>query len=376
MRYTPLAVVKHRIHAGTALPFNVYDNDRTLLLARGRMIDDVDQLASLCARGTLVDLAELYRSADAVRRAPAALLPALWSDGLDRVGQVLREAGSASFRAALDEAAEPVSALIERDPDLAIFQVLRANGDPATRYATEHAVHTAIVARLVAVRLGWDDATMTSAFKAALTMNVSVLDLQGRMAAQPDPPTPAQRAELLAHPIESRRLLELSGVTDRDWLDAVERHHEEPDGSGYPHGLKGAEAVGELASLLRRADIYCAKLSGRTYREAIAADRAGREIFMGDPSNPINAALVKEFGVYPPGCFVALASGETGIVVKRGPTVMAPVVAAMTDRYGDPHRDPVRRDTAQPAHAIVGVLPAKALRVRTTTDKLAALVVA
>ena len=35
MRFTPLAVLKHRIHAGSALPFNVYDHDRTLLFARG-----------------------------------------------------------------------------------------------------------------------------------------------------------------------------------------------------------------------------------------------------------------------------------------------------------------------------------------------------
>ena len=39
---------------------------------------------------------------------------------------------------------------------------------------------------------------------------------------------------------------------------------------------------------------------------------------MQDPGHPICAALVKEFGVYPPGCFVTLASGETGVVVKRG----------------------------------------------------------
>jgi hypothetical protein len=105
----------------------------------------------------------------------------------------------------------------------------------------------------------------------------------------------------------------------------------------------------------------------------MAADRAGRELFMADPSNPINAALVKEFGVYPPGCFVTLASGETGIVIRRGPTVMAPVVAAMTDRYGDPYPDPVRRDTSLPAHAIVGVLPAKSVQVRPEPEKLVAL---
>jgi hypothetical protein len=94
---------------------------------------------------------------------------------------------------------------------------------------------------------------------------------------------------------------------------------------------------------------------------------------MRDPSNPITAALVKEFGVYPPGCFVTLASGETGIVVKRGQTVMAPIVAVMTNRYGEPLPEPIRRDSSQAPHAVIGVLPAKAMRVRVPPEKLAAL---
>jgi hypothetical protein len=376
MKFTPLAVVKHRLQIGKALPFNIYDNDRTLLLARGKSVESADQFAALCARGTLVDLAELFRAADAVKKAPAAMLPALWADGLNRVGDALRHAEAETFKAALDEATEPVAALIDRDPDLAIFQVLRREDNAHLRYATDHAIHTAIVTRLVAQRLGWDHDSMTRAFKAALTMNLSMLELQGQLAQQHDPLSEEQRAAIHAHPEISRRMLEICGVTDSDWLRAVERHHEQPDGSGYPLGLKGAAEVGEIASLLHRADVYCAKLSARAYRDAMSADRAGREIFMGDPANPINAALVKEFGVYPPGCFVTLASGETGVVVKRGVTVMAPIVAALTDRYGDLHPEPVRRDSSQAQHAVVGVLPAKAVKVPAPMEKIAALAAA
>jgi hypothetical protein len=94
---------------------------------------------------------------------------------------------------------------------------------------------------------------------------------------------------------------------------------------------------------------------------------------MQDPGHPVCAALVKEFGVYPPGCFVALASGETGVVVKRGPTVMTPIVAALTSPYGAPLAEPVRRDTMLPLYAIVGVLQPRQMRARLVPEQLAVL---
>ena len=211
----------------------------------------------------------------------------------------------------------------------------------------------------MAQRLGWTDRDATRAFKAALTMNLSMLALQGELAAQTGPLTEAQRRTIRQHPIRSREMLIQAGVTDVDWLRAVEQHHEKPDGSGYPLALR---APCELATLLQCADVYAAKLSSRAGRDAVAADRAGREIFMSDPNSPVTAALVKEFGIYPPGCFVRLASGESGIVVRRGPTVMAPVVSVMTDATGQALAAPIRRDTGERAHAIVAVVPARTVR--------------
>ena len=77
---------------------------------------------------------------------------------------------------------------------------------------------------------------------------------------------------------------------------------------------------------------------------------------MQEPGHPMIAALVKEFGVYPPGCHVRLASGETAVVLKRGPTITTPVVAAMCDAHGVAYPQPIRRDTARASHAIQAVL--------------------
>jgi hypothetical protein len=87
----------------------------------------------------------------------------------------------------------------------------------------------------------------------------------------------------------------------------------------------------------------------------------------------MTAALVKEFGVYPPGCCVRLASGATGIVVARGESVTTPVVACLTGADGVALPQPERRDTAQPQHRVVAVIGERSINVRVTADKLLAL---
>jgi len=330
-------------------------------------------MESLFARGTLVDMAEVFQGADAIKHAPASMLGKLWTDNIGRIHKTLSEITPETFKAALDEAAKPVESLIDRDPDLAILQVMRQEGNEYMQYGLNHAIHTAIVCRLVAKRLEWSDDESNRAFKAALTMNISMFELQGILANVPGRPNDEQMKQIRSHPLRSRQMLEQAGVTDRDWLLGVEQHHETSDGLGYPHGIGQPT---ELATLLNRADIYAAKLSPRASREPLPADRAGRELFMRDPGNPMTAALVKEFGVYPPGCYVSLASGETGVVIKRGPTVMAPVVAVLMNKHGSPVHEQIRRDTSNPAYAVAGAVPPKQMKVRMAPESLAMLAAA
>jgi HD-GYP domain-containing protein (c-di-GMP phosphodiesterase class II) len=373
MQFSQLASVKHRVAVGQPLPFNVRNADHTLLLARGHVVHTFDQMEALFTRGALVDLAELRSPSDSIKDATPEQLPKLWGQCMDRIGQTLQSSSQEGFNQALDEVTGPVQALIERDSDLAIFQVLRQDGNSHTQYGVTHSIHTAITAFLVAQRLGWDESCVQKVFKVALTMNLSMLELQGQLAEQSTPLTPEQRAQILSHTQRSVQMLELSGVTDRDWLDGVADHHVAPDGSGYPAGKR---EVNDFAALVRRADIYTAKLSPRTTRSAMAADRAGRAMFMYDPGNSMTAALVKEFGVYPPGCFVKLISGETAVVVKRGPSVVTPMVAALTTASGAALVDPVPRDTSKREHAIAGVVGEGAVRVRIAPEKLMKLALA
>jgi len=373
MPFADLSSVKHRLQPGAPLPFNVRSADRTLLLARGQLLESHEQLEAIMRRGALVDLSELQTPRDEILKAPREMLPQLWSHALTQLSQTLAVSAEASFREALTEAAEPVRTLVERDPDLAIFQVLRQGANADTDYGAQRSLQTAITSLLVAQRLAWAPEEAERAFKVALTMNLSMLELQGQLAHQASPPSAEQRHALQTHPMRSVRLLETAGIADTLWLKAVLQHHECEDGSGYP---SGSTDVGELASLVRRSDLYTSKLSSRSTRDAVGADVAGRQMFMQDPGHPMTAALVREFGIYPPGCYVRLSSGETGIVVARGTTITTPVVACLTTPTGALLAEPQRRATDGKACTVAGVVGDRQQGTALPLEKLAALVTA
>ncbi len=371
MQFAELSTVKHRVCLGAPLPFNVRDADKTLLLARGQTLASAEQLETLFVRGALVDLAELQTAREEILKAPRELLPGLWSRCLTQVSQTLMLPTEQGFGTALEQASLPVQTLIERDADLAIFQVVRQGNNDDVAYGAQRSMQTAITGFLVAQRLGWESSQSERLFKVALTMNISMLELQGQLARQNAAPSEEQRDALQSHPVRSVHMLEQAGVQDADWLHAVLRHHEQEDGSGYPMGCSD---VGDLASLARRADVYTSKLSARSGRDALAADVAGRQMFMQDPGHPMTAALVKEFGIYPPGCYVRLESGELAIVVQRGPTITTPVVACLTTASGMPLTEPVRMETTAHANAVAAVVGQPSPDMRLPLDRLAALV--
>ncbi len=61
-------------------------------------------------------------------------------------------------------------------------------------------------------------------------------------------------------------------------VETLAQSYERLDGSGYPKGLKG-DQVGLLARLLGVADVFCARIEPRSYRDPITAEEA-LEVFM------------------------------------------------------------------------------------------------
>jgi HD-GYP domain-containing protein (c-di-GMP phosphodiesterase class II) len=234
-------------------------------------------------------------------------------------------------------------------------------------YGVVHSLHTAAICSLLSRRKGWDEPKRHSLVGAALTMNVAMLDLQGSLASRAGRPTDAEQFLIAQHSTTSAELMRSAGLVDDNWLTTVEQHHEVAGGTGYPKKI--AEPT-EMACMVRFVDTFLAKHSPRVGRVPQPAHKAARDLFTNSGGDPLAGLIIKEFGIYPPGAYVKLASDEVGIVTQRGPAANAPLVMAITNKHGDPLSLPSRRDTSAAAFKIVATVDETLIRVRHSADSL------
>lgn len=368
-----LQLVQSQVRLNEPLPWGVRDADTNLLLARGFVLTDEDRLLTLLERGMFVDLEEFEAVEAAAGRnaAPPPPPPTLferWDRLFERQVQAIQGLDELSDPAAtLNTFADDLLELMDRDADIAIYHLLRQERRQLFLYGYWHALHTAIVCRLMAERLQWSSLQQRLLVKAALTMNIASADLQGRLAVQEVPITERQRKQLHDHSLLAAERLRGFGVADAEWLEAVENHHERADGSGYPRGLRNTSP---LAQALRHADVFAAKITARANRPALSLQEAARQLFKEDQGGPFAAALIRSLGIYPPGELVKLQSGELAVVVRRGADASKPLVACITDTQGQPVASTVQRQTADAGHGIAGAVPDKSLVQKMPPERL------
>ncbi|WPB57996.1 HD-GYP domain-containing protein [Xylophilus sp. GOD-11R] len=368
MQLIPFDEVRLQVVAGAALPWDVRTASGELLLARGQVVRDIGMADALQARGAFVDIAVPgMGDAEDGPDYQDDTLPNRWLTLEARIGGLLRAPGDGLFLARLRQALASVVSTAQEHSDELVYLILRHDHTRLNNYGVAHALHCAALCAVLAQRIGWSGTRCVSLVGAALTMNMSILDLQGRLASEGVPPTEAEREEIAQHPLASARMLRAAGLSDAEWLLAVEQHHEVHGGGGYPNRVEGPS---EMSQLLRLVDIFTAKHSPRTGRGPLPAHQAARELFLQSRNDPFASILIKELGIYPPGCFVLLAGGETAVVTHVGESARTPKVAVIINRHGEALMQPLRRDTALPQFAIQKTVPDRLVRVAVSADVL------
>ena len=367
MKLIPLSQVSSALHAGVTLPWGVRDSNGALLLAKGHVLTNDRAVEALLERGVYVDAAEAASVSNRAEPPKEESMTVRWSALEARLGTVLKAVKDPLFLARLNDSIGRISVLADGNVDLLIFLILRHDHSRPLNYGVVHSLHTAAICSLLSRRKSWEEPQRRSLIGAALTMNIGMLDLQGSLAARAGRPTEAEQSLINQHPTIAAELLRTAGLTDTDWLTAVEQHHEVTGGTGYPN--KVAEPT-EMARMLRFVDTFLAKHSPRVGRTPQPAHKAARDLFTNSGGDPLAGLIIKEFGIYPPGAYVKLATDEVAIVTMRGATANAPIVMAITNKNGDPLSLPSRRDTSLVGAKIVATVDENLIRVRHSADVL------
>ena len=348
------------VKLGVPVPGDILDEAGHLMLSKGHVVEDQERLEHLLARGLFVDLrvfeAQFKPQASDPGAAPVVENHydpfAVHGSLKTRLNRLLREVlGGSAKPAEIVELADQVRAFADRDVEAAVASSLLDRHEEV--YPVGHSLSAAVLCAAIGHRMEWPEARQTATVCAALTMNLGMLEYHQRLHRQATPLSAPQLEQLHGHPDASVKLLQAIGVSDAAWLDAIRQHHDKADGSGYHHVASSSEP----SQLLRIADVFDARASARADRKALAPAQVIRSLFADEGKGPCAAfanALVKLFGLYPPGSFVRLANGEQAVVFRHGESPTTPVVAAVTTSSGSPLMKPVRRDTGRKDFTVTG----------------------
>jgi HD-GYP domain-containing protein (c-di-GMP phosphodiesterase class II) len=235
-------------------------------------------------------------------------------------------------------------------------------------YSATHSMIVSIVC-VIAARdvLNWPAEAVITLFNAALTMNLGMTALQDRLAQQKTPPDTFQSAEIDGHAKKSAEILASLGIEDTVWLEAVRNHHVQ-----IPGPLAARDPADRIARMIQRADRFAAQLAPRVSRTPALNSLAMKGCYF-DENNDVDeagAALIKAVGVYQPGSYVKLVTGEIAVVVRRGNATSCPKVAVVVNRSGIPVAEPYIRDTSSKAFAVAASVSRREVKINLNMERM------
>lgn len=143
-------------------------------------------------------------------------------------------------------------------------------------YTSGHSKRVARASKIIAKAIGLKPEQVERVEVAALLHDVGKIDEQfARILAKEGRLTPEEWETMKRHPARSAELVGML-TSLKDIVPAVRHHHENWDGTGYPHNLKG-EDIPLASRIIMFADTLDAITTDRPYRKALDIEEARRE---------------------------------------------------------------------------------------------------
>ena len=144
--------------------------------------------------------------------------------------------------------------------------------DARDQYTAGHSHRVSLYSCAIATAMQLPQKDIERIRVGALLHDIGKIGIADTVLQKPGQLTDEEAAIVRQHPVIGRRILE--GVNGfAPYLNAVELHHENWDGSGYPHGQKFEETHLD-ARIIHVADAYDAMTTNRSYRSGMSREKA------------------------------------------------------------------------------------------------------
>jgi HD-GYP domain-containing protein (c-di-GMP phosphodiesterase class II) len=330
----------------------------------------IDQLQTLMRKDKSIgEIAESKLMVDkATKRVVVANDKVDWRDLQVQANYLLRDPHAESFAYRLEHIHQALNKESQRNPNGVLFSLVQLSASETEMYSATHAMLVSVMCGLAAREvLNWPEPVEMLLRKAALTMNISMTELQDRLTSQKRPPDEVQLEHIESHAPRSVEILKSMGISDAIWLETVAAHHLQAPGP-----LRSRTPAQRLARLIQRADMFAARLSPRMTRPPVTPAVAMQACYFDENKqvDEAGAALIKAVGIYQPGAYVRLASEEVAVVVRRGANTSTPRVAVVLNRSGMPTAEHAVRDTSHKDYKVLASVPHSEVKVQIKLERL------
>jgi len=198
------------------------------------------------------------------------------------------EAGTMVTRARMAERLE--------DAYFATLGTLAAALEAKDAYTNDHASQIADLAGSVCAQLELNHSDTRIVKLGALLHDIGKIGIPEAILNKPGPLTGEEFAVMKKHPEIGERICgPLKSL--RGMLPIIRSHHERPNGSGYPDGLRG-EAISLEARIVCLADVYDALATTRSYKRAFTRERCIEILRQDTAKGLFDPVVVEAFAAY------------------------------------------------------------------------------
>jgi HD-GYP domain-containing protein (c-di-GMP phosphodiesterase class II) len=251
----------------------------------------------------------------------------------------IRAGRSADIQLAKEAVAECVDS-IYKNPDAMLLLTQLKNRD---EYTSQHSMNVCILSIILGRYIGLSIPDLRNLGLSGLMHDMGKMKVPLEILNKPGRLTDEEMTLMKAHTVHGRDILMSSQGIHPDAIDVAYTHHENLDGTGYPHGITHI-GINPFTRIVAIVDTYDAVTSdrvyqsGRTHMDAI-------DILNKESGKRLDGELVTRFieclGIYPAGSLVEMSNGEVALVIEVNPRQkLKPKVVMLLDpdKNPQPHR--------------------------------------